>query len=150
MVDWRQVHDEAVARGARAYRDPATGYQVFTELGLLERGRCCGAGCRHCPYGHLGVVRVRERPPGLPTWRVVRPDPRPLSWRLVEGVPSAPVSDPEGVVAVVLHPPGADLRDHEAAARRLGIELLTVAVEDDGDGALAAAREAATRRIRRS
>ena len=24
--------------------------QNLTELGLLARGRCCGSGCRHCPY----------------------------------------------------------------------------------------------------
>ncbi|HNL40127.1 MAG TPA: DUF5522 domain-containing protein [Saprospiraceae bacterium] len=26
------------------------GYLVFTEAYLLRRGRCCGSGCRHCPY----------------------------------------------------------------------------------------------------
>ena len=26
------------------------GYMVFTEYYLLQRGRCCGSGCRHCPY----------------------------------------------------------------------------------------------------
>lgn len=26
------------------------GRVVFTELFHLERGRCCGSGCRHCPY----------------------------------------------------------------------------------------------------
>ncbi|MCB0544684.1 MAG: hypothetical protein KDC70_14255 [Saprospiraceae bacterium] len=26
------------------------GYWVFTEHYLLERGHCCGSGCRHCPY----------------------------------------------------------------------------------------------------
>jgi hypothetical protein len=27
------------------------GLLVFTEKYLLERGFCCGNGCRHCPYG---------------------------------------------------------------------------------------------------
>ena len=27
------------------------GNVVFTEKFLLERGYCCGLGCRHCPYG---------------------------------------------------------------------------------------------------
>lgn len=27
------------------------GLYVFTEKYLLERGYCCGSGCRHCPYG---------------------------------------------------------------------------------------------------
>ena len=26
------------------------GYIVFTENYHLERGVCCGAGCRHCPF----------------------------------------------------------------------------------------------------
>ena len=27
------------------------GFLVFTEKYHLERGYCCGNGCRHCPYG---------------------------------------------------------------------------------------------------
>ncbi|MGV0035202.1 MAG: DUF5522 domain-containing protein [Candidatus Azotimanducaceae bacterium WSBS_2022_MAG_OTU7] len=38
-----------------SYTDPVTGYRVFTEQALLERGSCCGCGCRHCPYQHAGV-----------------------------------------------------------------------------------------------
>ncbi|MFB6457755.1 DUF5522 domain-containing protein [Chitinophaga sp. Hz27] len=26
------------------------GYMVFTEKFHLDRGYCCGNGCRHCPY----------------------------------------------------------------------------------------------------
>ncbi|MBL7798396.1 MAG: hypothetical protein JNJ90_18010 [Saprospiraceae bacterium] len=26
------------------------GYLVFTEYFLRQRGKCCGSGCRHCPY----------------------------------------------------------------------------------------------------
>jgi len=26
------------------------GFFVFTEKYHLERGYCCGSGCRHCPY----------------------------------------------------------------------------------------------------
>lgn len=26
------------------------GYFVFTEYYLAKRGKCCGSGCRHCPY----------------------------------------------------------------------------------------------------
>ena len=47
-----QLHTDACARGAASYRDPSTGYNVFTALKLQERGKCCGCGCRHCPYGH--------------------------------------------------------------------------------------------------
>lgn len=48
---WARAHDEAERRGDETYRDPATGYLVFTRAALLARGECCGSGCRHCPYG---------------------------------------------------------------------------------------------------
>ena len=50
----RAAHDTAVATGAEDYVDPATGYRVFTAVTLLERGRCCGQGCRHCPWVGAG------------------------------------------------------------------------------------------------
>jgi Family of unknown function (DUF5522) len=46
----RAAHDAAVRDGRPTYRDPETGFSVFTEDALLEQGRCCGSGCRHCPY----------------------------------------------------------------------------------------------------
>jgi hypothetical protein len=36
------------------------GYLVFTEQYHLRRGHCCGNRCRHCPYGHDGVLRVQR------------------------------------------------------------------------------------------
>ena len=33
--------------------------QVFTRLGLAERGQCCGNRCRHCPYAHMRVQGPR-------------------------------------------------------------------------------------------
>ena len=44
------AHDRAVASGLSTYRDPSTGYTVFTAVYLDERGYCCGQGCRHCPW----------------------------------------------------------------------------------------------------
>jgi len=32
-----------------------TGLLVFTERYLLQRGTCCGNGCRHCPYDFKNV-----------------------------------------------------------------------------------------------
>jgi len=32
------------------YIDEKTGFIVFTEYYHLQRGKCCGQGCRHCPY----------------------------------------------------------------------------------------------------
>jgi hypothetical protein len=44
------AHDGAESRGELSYRDPRTGYQVFTAATLRGRGSCCGSGCRHCPW----------------------------------------------------------------------------------------------------
>lgn len=44
------AHRAAVAAGADRYRDPRTGYWVFTAAYLAARGHCCDTGCRHCPY----------------------------------------------------------------------------------------------------
>lgn len=43
-------HERAVSLGLSAYLDPITGYTVLTESYLRDRGVCCRAGCRHCPY----------------------------------------------------------------------------------------------------
>jgi len=32
-----------------------TGLLVFTEKYLLQRGTCCGNGCRHCPFNYKCV-----------------------------------------------------------------------------------------------
>lgn len=32
------------------------GLLVFTEKYLLQRERCCGNGCRHCPYHYTNVT----------------------------------------------------------------------------------------------
>ena len=44
------AHAEAIARGEDGYIDPETGLFVMTADHLRARGRCCGSGCRHCPY----------------------------------------------------------------------------------------------------
>ncbi len=59
-TSYSALHEEACAKGEKTYTDPETGYQVFTRIGLLERDRCCGAGCRHCPFGH-DAVSVADR-----------------------------------------------------------------------------------------
>jgi hypothetical protein len=46
----QSIHAAAVAKGQASYADPGTGYEVFTALGLRQRGYCCENGCRHCPY----------------------------------------------------------------------------------------------------
>lgn len=44
------AHGRACASGLSTYRDPSTGYTVFTADYLAERGYCCSQGCRHCPW----------------------------------------------------------------------------------------------------
>jgi hypothetical protein len=46
----RAAHDDATAHGEPNYVDPQSGFLVFTAQYLLARGRCCGSGCRHCPF----------------------------------------------------------------------------------------------------
>ncbi len=36
------------------------GYIVLTEAYHLERGSCCGNGCKHCPYGYINVSEPRK------------------------------------------------------------------------------------------
>lgn len=43
-------HVAAMAAGAPTYTDPVLGVEVFTAAFLAARGRCCGSGCRHCPF----------------------------------------------------------------------------------------------------
>ena len=38
-----------------------SGLMVFTEKYHLERGYCCGNGCRNCPYNYENVVDVKKR-----------------------------------------------------------------------------------------
>nr|WP_242692316.1 DUF5522 domain-containing protein [Aridibaculum aurantiacum] len=33
---------------------------VLTEKYHLERGSCCGNGCRHCPYNFINVPEPRR------------------------------------------------------------------------------------------
>lgn len=49
------LHDLACQQGELTYTDPETGYSVFTRLAHEKRGKCCGSGCRHCPYSHANV-----------------------------------------------------------------------------------------------
>jgi diphthamide synthase (EF-2-diphthine--ammonia ligase)/ABC-type hemin transport system substrate-binding protein len=53
--DFSVLHEKACAAGNLAYIDPETGYTVMTELAHKRRGKCCGSGCRHCPYAHENV-----------------------------------------------------------------------------------------------
>ena len=54
-ADYLSAHKEACRAEELTYIDPETGMQVFTEVAHKKRGKCCGAGCRHCPYSHENV-----------------------------------------------------------------------------------------------
>ncbi|HEY8081797.1 MAG TPA: DUF5522 domain-containing protein [Acidimicrobiales bacterium] len=54
----RAAHDAAVREGSATYVDPESGATVFTSAYLLEQGRCCGSGCRHCPYDEAAQRRA--------------------------------------------------------------------------------------------
>jgi len=36
------------------------GYIVLTEKYHLEKGYCCGNGCKHCPYNYENVAEPRR------------------------------------------------------------------------------------------
>ena len=36
------------------------GLLVFTKKFLLERGYCCGSGCKHCPYEYEAVPQPKR------------------------------------------------------------------------------------------
>jgi hypothetical protein len=36
------------------------GYFVFTEKYHLEKGYCCGNGCKHCPYDFINVPEPKR------------------------------------------------------------------------------------------
>jgi hypothetical protein len=44
------AHEAALSKGEAGYQDPDTGLFVLTAKFHLDRGTCCGNGCRHCPY----------------------------------------------------------------------------------------------------
>jgi hypothetical protein len=42
------------------YNILADGRLVFTAAYLLERGWCCGNGCRNCPYDYINVPEPKR------------------------------------------------------------------------------------------
>ncbi len=52
------AHDAAMARGDAGYIDPLTRLFVMTADALRKQGKCCGNGCRHCPWPPEGQARA--------------------------------------------------------------------------------------------
>ncbi|XP_048395284.2 uncharacterized protein C1orf53 homolog isoform X2 [Stegostoma tigrinum] len=55
------THRLACEAGQQTYVDPESGYLVLTSLALLQRGKCCGSACRHCPYNQVNVKDPAKR-----------------------------------------------------------------------------------------
>ena len=53
-----EIHEIACQNKEETYIDPDSGYMVFTKYAHLKRGKCCGSGCRHCPYNHINVKKL--------------------------------------------------------------------------------------------
>jgi hypothetical protein len=61
-LEIEEAHRAAELCGASTYKDPATGYNVFTKSSHLKRGKCCGSACRHCPFDHINVTqRIKDK-----------------------------------------------------------------------------------------
>jgi hypothetical protein len=61
IMDIETLHLQACNSCSDTYIDPATGYSVFTAYSHKKRGKCCGSGCRHCPFDYVKVNDVRKR-----------------------------------------------------------------------------------------
>ena len=42
------------------YYTNSEGFMVFTAEYLLQRGYCCGNGCKHCPYDYKNVLEPKR------------------------------------------------------------------------------------------
>lgn len=53
-----KAHQEAAQAGQKTYKDPVTGFEVYTRDYLVNRGFCCNQGCRHCPYSDPNISSI--------------------------------------------------------------------------------------------
>ncbi|CAF4107301.1 unnamed protein product [Rotaria sp. Silwood2] len=56
------LHRQACLNSQYIYIDPESRLQVLTRYAHLQRGKCCGNQCRHCPYGHMNAEINFSRP----------------------------------------------------------------------------------------
>ena len=61
LIDIESLHQQACNECKDVYIDPLTGYSVFTAYSHIKRGKCCGSGCRHCPFEYVNVKDVSKR-----------------------------------------------------------------------------------------
>jgi hypothetical protein len=75
-----RVHEEACKQNLHLYVDPDTRHSVFTSVGLLARERCCGKGCRHCPFNaQEQAIAKRKDVPCYPFRETLGTDAVPAS-----------------------------------------------------------------------
>jgi diphthamide synthase (EF-2-diphthine--ammonia ligase) len=146
-VNIDQLHTEACERGDDSYADPATGYRVFTALKLQERDKCCGCGCRHCPYGHELVPAEQRAGLRQDPWLETNAEPHDvcdvLSWSggkdsflaLVEMAKESArevtlMTTFDGRSGQVAHQE-VNIADIRAQARQLSIDLLLTPLYPD-------------------
>lgn len=60
------AHVAACQRKERMYEDPTTGLYVMTSFFLASKERCCGSGCRHCPFDRAAQQAANR--PDVPAW----------------------------------------------------------------------------------
>lgn len=59
--DIYMAHLKAIRERRLSYKDPKTGFLVMTISQHLLRGKCCGSGCRHCPFQHENAtIQIRK------------------------------------------------------------------------------------------
>lgn len=54
------MKDDDLIEGVDFYIEES-GLMVFTQKYHLQRGYCCGNGCRHCPYNYENVADEKLR-----------------------------------------------------------------------------------------
>jgi hypothetical protein len=76
VEDWVPIHSQACHAGQGGYTDPTTGFFVFSAHSHQQRGKCCGRGCRHCPFHHANVpTNKRATQIQQPAWLHHPPTP---------------------------------------------------------------------------
>ncbi|OZC12086.1 hypothetical protein X798_00605 [Onchocerca flexuosa] len=59
--DIYMAHLKAIRERRLSYKDPKEGFLVMTVSQHLLRGKCCGSGCRHCPFQHENAtIQIRK------------------------------------------------------------------------------------------
>mmetsp|Transcript_7425 Transcript_7425/g.13655 ORF Transcript_7425/g.13655 Transcript_7425/m.13655 type:complete len:307 (+) Transcript_7425:3-923(+) len=99
-----KLHEQACAEGKDVYIDPKTGYSVFTEIAHKKRGKCCGSGCRHCPYNHINV-KDKANKIQQPAFLYEGPEKSNDEQHLFASIPTIP---PNSHIKVLFHSGGKD------------------------------------------